>query len=251
MAPKRARQDSSFSALQLLIAPSSPALRVFARLVDEAPGCRALLIIEAAPGTLPHPDALVAAWRASGAVSAAPAPPAAVDEAEGDAPGCALLRFSSARAARAVLAAPLAAMSTAGPDGAPRGLRLWLANVEAAAARDARSLQAGADAVVASHDAAEAARDAEKDALRARMLADGFTLVTRKTRIEAEEAAHEEREAAAAATSGKKKRAREGVPNLYGFQRAEDKLNKLKELRDGFAADKTRIARLRHAKGIR
>jgi hypothetical protein len=112
--------------------------------------------------------------------------------------------------------------------------------VEAASIVDTRGLQASVDATVAALDEAQAAAASEKETLRARMLADGFTLVTRKTTLEGEEeeAEGEERR------KKKKKAGKVEVGAFYNFQKTDEKLKKLEQLRAGFAEDKLTISRI-------
>jgi len=96
------------------------------------------------------------------------------------------------------------------------------------------------DAAVASLDESVAAAAAEKETLRARMLADGFTLVTRKTTLESEEDLEETRR------KKKKSRVEETAgAAFYTFQKQDEKLKRLAALRQGFQEDRLTIERIK------
>jgi hypothetical protein len=230
--------------------PFAPALSLLAArpaVGAAAPGGGgALLLLAACSGPLPPSAALAAALGGSAMV-------AAIEQrgvlrsgggGRGRALECALVRCVSAGAAAALLARPLSATAAPRRDS---GLVVWVARAEAAAAVDTRGLQGAVDAAVSVLDAAGAAASAEKETLRARMQADGFTLVTRRSVLESEEGGAE-----AAGNRRGKKRTRPGGalnPAAYAAPAAAsaqaDKARRLQELRRGYEEDAARIARLR------
>jgi hypothetical protein len=228
--------DFSGAVLLVLSAPtpSGPELSVLARLHGAAPS--RTLLLASCTGSLPPTPALLSALGEELAIAV---------EGRGVASGpghrpveCALVRCASAAAAARLLRAPLTDRDAAAP-----GLAAWLRQAEAAVQVDARGLQEGADAAVRALDERSAAADAAKETLRARMLADGFTLVTRKSVLESEEGA-----AGAAGNRRGKKRTRPGGdlhPTAYRTKTAqEEKLRRLQDLRKGFEEDTKSIARL-------
>jgi hypothetical protein len=244
---KRARPSIDYAALDfsqasLLALPLAGGGEASALALPYAKRC---LLLASCAGPLPPSAALAAALGGAasvagieerglmqgGAGAGAGAAPRALE--------CAVVRFTSARAARGALAQPLSAR----PGPARGGLQAWLARAEASAAVDTRGLQAGADETLRVLDAAGAAAAAEKETLRARMQADGFTLVTRRSVLESEEGA-----AGAAGNRRGKKRTRPGgglAPGAYAIRTAqEDKLRALSDLRKGYEEDRAHIARL-------
>jgi hypothetical protein len=197
-----------------------------------------------------------------------------------DAPPYALLRLAGGRAAAlAVLARPLA-LPAADAAGRAVGLRAWLAAHNAAAAGgDARALQAGADEAMAAFEAGEGAASRRRAELAARMQADGFTLVTRRSRVDEgggdDEAAAEGGGVAAhggggggggggsggggsfggrESTNAKRKRRRGdlAVRDFYTENARERKGARLQALRAGFDEDRAKIARTKAARpGLR
>ena len=206
-------------------------------------GAGATLLLAACSGPLP-PSAALAAALGGAAVVAAIEQRGVLRGGGGRALECALVRCTSAGAAAQLLARPLSDTAVARRGG---GLAAWVARAEAAAAVDTRGLQGAVDAAVAVLDAAGAAASAEKETLRARMQADGFTLVTRRSVLESEEGGAE-----AAGNRRGKKRTRPGGavnPAAYAAPAAAtaqaDKARRLEELRRGFEEDAARIARLK------
>jgi hypothetical protein len=121
------------------------------------------------------------------------------------------------------------------------GLRGWLAAMEASLRVDTRGLQARVDAEVAALAEAESAAASEKERLRARMLADGFTLVTHKGGdggLGDEDAPQKK----------KKKPSVAEDKALYGFHVQSDKEKRLLALQKAFAADKERVKRMQEAR---
>lgn len=150
-----------------------------------------------------------------------------------------LLKFSSSKLAhKAVSGAAVAAVS--GEEGT--GLRGWLENYRAARV-DARDMQAAVDKHMAAFDAKEEAKELAKKELAARMEADGFTLVTSKARV-----AVEGDDDDAPAANKKKKKSNLSMPDFYKFQRTQDKLSALAQLRAGYAEDKERLRQLKEAR---
>jgi hypothetical protein len=141
----------------------------------------------------------------------------------------------AAGAAPRLAAAPLAG-------GGGGGLRAWLAAMEASLRVDTRGLQARVDAEMAALAEAEGAAAGEKESLRARMLADGFTLVATKGATAGGGLGGEE------APRKKKKPSVAEDKALYGFHVQSDKEKRLLALKKAFDADKERIARLKEAR---
>jgi len=153
-------------------------------------------------------------------------------------------RGDASAEALASIASAAAASSAAAGSGA--GLRAWLAAHHArggALSQDSRALQRRADEDVRAFEAGESEADRAKRELAARMQADGFTLVTRRSRLESEEGAAE-------SANAKRKRRRGDVAaaGFYGGARAiaaERKSAKLETLRSGFAEDRAALAALK------
>ena len=171
-----------------------------------------------------------------------PATSSEVSRGEHGGASWAVIRAPSASAASRPLRAPLQERGDAS-----RGLHAWLASARAeldsgggGCGGDARVLQARVDAELAAFDAGAAAAAEEKKTLGARMLADGFTLVTRKTRLESE-----------APTKDAKKKKDKALNDFYRFQKVSEKTEALKKLREGFAEDGARIKRLAAARTFR
>jgi hypothetical protein len=194
----------------------------------------------------------------------------------------AVVRLPTAAAAARLCAAPSAfagagagasAAEGGGPGVGSGGLRTWLARHAASAKPDARALQAAADSHMAGFDAAEGEARRRKEELGARMQADGFTLVTRKSRLAGEGEWESEnikkkrkRDASASALSAEALAAggvaavegggggggggARGVggalaKGFYQFQHTAAKLERLERLRAQFAEDKEHIKKIK------
>jgi hypothetical protein len=151
---------------------------------------------------------------------------------------CAEVRCAGGAASR-LAAAPLGG----GGGGGGGGLRGWLAAMEGALRVDTRGLQARVDAEVAALAEAESAVAGEKEALRARMLADGFTLVTHRAGADGGVGGEED-----APRKRKKKPSVAEDKALYGFHVQTDKEKRLLALKKGMEEDKARIKRLQDAR---
>jgi len=207
---------------------------------------------------------------ARGVLAADPAGAGADAGADAGAPPYALLRLAGGRAAAlAVLARPLA-LPAADATGRAVGLRAWLSAHHAADAGggDARALQAEADAAMAAFEAGESAVGRARAELAARMQADGFTLVTRRSRVDEgggdDEAAAEGggfapdhggsgggggghgRESKNA--KSKRRRGDIAASNFYAENASERRGARLEALRAGFDEDRARIARTKAAR---
>jgi len=164
-----------------------------------------------------------------------------------------------------VLARPLA-LPAADATGRTVGLRAWLAahNAANAGSGDARAQQAEADAAMALFEAGETAAGRARAELAARMQADGFTLVTRRSRVD-EGGGDDEalvrgggfapdhiggggggRES----TNAKRKRRRGDIAarGFYAENASERHGARLEALRAGFDEDRARIARTKAAR---
>ncbi len=133
------------------------------------------------------------------------------------------------------------------------GLHGWLANATAEARRAgrrgaARALQAETDALVAAFEEQEDSAKRKKEELAARMQADGFTLVTRKTAVGAEAAEEGADGGGGAAKRKKKSRGALQQADFYRFQATDQKLDRLAELRAQFAEDKERVNKVKAAR---
>ena len=208
------------------------------RILVKQSGSRVLLASSAGP--LPQDAALLSLLSAYGVRAIErrgfmSAPPPSSSRLE-----CVLCRCGSVSGATRLATLPLTDRPSTSQHGdGLRGFRAWLSAAESAASVDTRGLQARVDAAVATLDESLAAAASEKETLRAKMLADGFTLVTRKTTLESEEDA---------GSSKKKKRGRVGEESsgaFYTFQKQDEKLKRLEALRQGFAEDKLTIERIK------
>lgn len=153
-----------------------------------------------------------------------------------------LIRLASSKALRKVLGAS-SQFPQEDQEGRPLGLRSWLGHHEASKV-DSRTLQATVDKYMAKFEAGESEVDRKKSELSARMQADGFTLVTRKTKIAAEDEENDDVMLSRNQKS-KEKRGDLAVQDFYKFQRTENKFDKLTALRAQFAEDKERIKKLK------
>jgi ribosomal RNA-processing protein 7 len=125
------------------------------------------------------------------------------------------------------------------------GLSAWLSAARADAAPSARELQAAADAEMAAFDAGAAAAADAKRVLAAQAAADGFTLVTRKTRVEGEDDIIVPRQKKRAGGGGAAR------ADFYAFQKRSDKVAALETLRRAFEADRERIKRISASRTFR
>jgi len=135
--------------------------------------------------------------------------------------------------------------------GKEQGLRSWLSAYNekgGAQSKDSRELQRQVDDEVLKFDTAEGEKDLAKKELAARMQADGFTLVTRKTKIEDGNDEHE-------SSTFKKKRKRGDVSAGVDFYNGSssnlrrEKAQKIAALRDQFEKDKDRISEMKGKRG--
>jgi hypothetical protein len=261
-----------------LAPPASAPVQLFARLErDEllllaaptAAGAGAALLRSAAAlrACVPALERVVA----RGVLVAGPAGAAEGADAGVDAgaPPYALLRLAGGRAAAlAVLARPLA-LPAADSTGRAVGLRAWLAahNAAGAGSGDARAQQAEADAAMALFEAGETAAGRARAELAARMQADGFTLVTRRSRVD-EGGGDDEALARGGgfatdhsgggggggggreSTNAKRKRRRGDIAarGFYAENAGERRGARLEALRAGFDEDRARIARTKAAR---
>ena len=123
----------------------------------------------------------------------------------------------------------------------------WLSASRAESLPTARELQASADAALVAFDAGAAEASSAKANIAARMQADGFELVTRRTKIEGEE----EGSGGVAVSAKAKKKAAAAKADFYAFQKRSEKAAALGALRDAFAADRDKIKRLASARTFR
>jgi hypothetical protein len=241
--------DFSCSRLLVLDAhpPHGPELSVLAVLHGAAPSSH--IVLASCAGALPQTPELLSALGAD-AQAVEQRGVLRAQQQQQRYLECALVRCAGPGAAARLLQRPLTARPTTDARGAPRGLRAWLSSAEAAAQVDTRGLQDSVDAAVRALDEAGAAAEREKDTLKARMQADGFTLVTRKSVLESEAEA-----SGAAGNRRGKKRTRPGGnlhPQNYAQSTAqEDKVRRLEELRKGFEEDTRHIARLKAQRKFR
>lgn len=135
--------------------------------------------------------------------------------------------------------------------GKEQGLRSWLSAYNekgGAQSKDSRELQRQVDDEVFKFDTAEGEKDLAKKELAARMQADGFTLITRKTRIEDGNDEHE-------SSTFKKKRKRGDISAGVDFYNGSssnlrrEKAQKIAALRDEFEKDKERIIEMKGKRG--
>lgn len=134
--------------------------------------------------------------------------------------------------------------------GKEQGLQKWLKvynETSGAQSNDSRNLQQQVDEEMSRFDSKESEKEQEKKELVARMQADGFTLVTRKTKLEDEDYDRE-------SSTFKKKRKRGDISAGTDFylgsssiQRRE-KAKSLATLRDEFEKDKQRISEMKTKK---
>jgi hypothetical protein len=159
------------------------------------------------------------------------------------------IECGSARAATKASRLPLrkSGSSSGGGSGGGSGVAAWLSASRTESLPTARELQASADAALMAFDAGTATAASEKKTIAARMEADGFELVTRRTRIEGEEMVGTEMSAKA------RKKAAAGVSraDFYAFQKRSEKAEALGALRDAFAADRDKIKRIASSRTFR